>query len=46
MVQHFHKLDIKIAIDDYGTLHSDARRVESINPDFVKIDGSWFASQF
>ena len=46
MVQHFHKLDIKIAIDDYGTLHSNARRVESINPDYVKIDGPWFAFQF
>jgi EAL domain-containing protein (putative c-di-GMP-specific phosphodiesterase class I) len=46
MVEHFHTLNIKIAIDDYGTLYSDARRVESINPDYVKIDGPWFASQF
>lgn len=44
MVEHFHTLGIKIAIDDYGTLHSDAKRVESINPDYVKIDGGWFAS--
>lgn len=44
IVEHFHVLGIKIAIDDFGTLHSDTKRVEAINPDYVKICGEWFTA--
>ncbi len=31
----------RIAIDDYGAAASDARRVEQVRPDIVKLDASW-----
>ena len=44
MIEHFHALGIKIAIDDFGTLHSDTKRVEAMSPDYVKICGEWFTA--
>lgn len=34
---------IRIAIDDFGTGHSTEERVALVQPDIVKIDGTWFA---
>lgn len=34
--------NIRLAIDDFGVGHSTLERVEMIEPDIVKIDGSWF----
>ena len=31
----------KIAIDDYGAVASDARRVELVRPEIVKLDARW-----
>lgn len=31
----------KIAIDDYGAEASDARRVELVQPDIIKLDAAW-----
>ncbi len=42
MVKEFRRNGIRIAIDDYGTEHSNMERVETLSPDIVKIDGSWF----
>ena len=33
----------KVAIDDYGADGSDARRVELVQPDIVKLDAKWVA---
>ena len=44
IIEHFHALGIKIAIDDFGTLHSDTKRVEAMNPSYVKICGEWFTA--
>ncbi|SIT56617.1 conserved hypothetical protein [Mesorhizobium prunaredense] len=33
---------IRIAIDDFGTGHSTEERVALVQPDIVKIDGTWF----
>ncbi|MER9341902.1 EAL domain-containing protein [Mesorhizobium sp. M0601] len=34
---------VRIAIDDFGTGHSTEERVALVQPDIVKIDGTWFA---
>lgn len=34
--------EIRLAVDDFGVGHSTPARVELIEPDFVKIDGTWF----
>lgn len=31
----------RIAVDDYGSEHSDIRRVEQLKPDIVKFDADW-----
>ena len=31
----------RIAIDDYGAVASDARRVDMVRPDIIKLDASW-----
>ncbi|MEM9106130.1 MAG: EAL domain-containing protein, partial [Pseudomonadota bacterium] len=31
----------RIAIDDYGAVASDARRVEQVRPDIIKLDAAW-----
>ena len=34
------KYGVKIAIDDFGSGYSNFKRIMSINPDYIKFDGS------
>ena len=43
LVREMRRDGIRIAIDDFGTGHSTEERVSLLNPDIVKIDGTWFA---
>ncbi|CCV08722.1 conserved hypothetical protein [Mesorhizobium metallidurans STM 2683] len=43
LVREMRRDGIRIAIDDFGTGHSTEERVALIQPDIVKIDGTWFA---
>jgi len=36
------RIGMRLAIDDFGSGHSTLERVDMIEPDIVKIDGSWF----
>lgn len=42
LVREIRRHGIRIAIDDFGTGHSTEQRVGMLNPDIVKIDGTWF----
>jgi len=42
IVKELRRHGIRIAIDDYGSEHSNIDRVEILSPDMVKIDGDWF----
>jgi EAL domain-containing protein (putative c-di-GMP-specific phosphodiesterase class I) len=42
IVKELRRHGIRIAIDDYGSEHSNIDRVETLLPDIVKIDGEWF----
>ncbi|QPC91360.1 EAL domain-containing protein [Mesorhizobium sp. INR15] len=42
LVREMRRDGIRIAIDDFGTGHSTVERVTLLNPDIVKIDGTWF----
>jgi EAL domain-containing protein (putative c-di-GMP-specific phosphodiesterase class I) len=42
IVKELRRHGIRIAIDDYGSEHSNMDRVEILSPDMVKIDGDWF----
>jgi EAL domain-containing protein (putative c-di-GMP-specific phosphodiesterase class I) len=42
LAREFRRHGIRIAIDDFGTGHSTEKRVGMLNPDIVKIDGTWF----
>lgn len=37
----FRKLGVKIAIDDFGMGHSNLSHIVHIQPDYIKIDGSF-----
>ena len=39
-ITRFKKLDVTIAIDDFGSGYSSLQRVLNLRPDFLKIDGS------
>ncbi len=39
-ILEFKSFGVKIAIDDFGTGYSNYSRIISLNPDFIKIDGS------
>ncbi|MEJ2372944.1 MAG: EAL domain-containing protein, partial [Sulfurimonas sp.] len=39
--QDFKELGYRIAIDDFGTEHSNFARLLTFKPDFIKIDGSF-----
>ncbi|MFA6156958.1 EAL domain-containing protein [Mesorhizobium sp.] len=43
LVREIRRHGIRIAIDDFGTGHSTEQRVGMLNPDIVKIDGTWFS---
>ena len=43
LVREMRRDGIRVAIDDFGTGHSTEERVSLLNPDIVKIDGTWFA---
>jgi len=39
-ISRFKKLNVTIAIDDFGSGYSSLQRVLSLQPDYLKIDGS------
>jgi EAL domain-containing protein (putative c-di-GMP-specific phosphodiesterase class I) len=39
-ISYFKKYGVKIAIDDFGSGYSNFKRIMSINPDYIKFDGS------
>jgi diguanylate cyclase (GGDEF)-like protein len=39
-IEEFKLLGVKIAIDDFGVGYSNYSRILSLNPDYIKIDGS------
>jgi len=39
-IKEFKKLGVKIAIDDFGAGYSNYSHILSLNPDYIKIDGS------
>jgi EAL domain-containing protein (putative c-di-GMP-specific phosphodiesterase class I)/GGDEF domain-containing protein len=39
-IEEFKILGVKIAIDDFGAGYSNYSRILSLNPDYIKIDGS------
>lgn len=39
-IKEFKKLGVKIAIDDFGAGYSNYTHILSLNPDYIKIDGS------
>jgi EAL domain-containing protein (putative c-di-GMP-specific phosphodiesterase class I) len=43
LVREMRRDGIRIAIDDFGTGHSTEERMDLLQPDIVKIDGTWFA---
>lgn len=40
-IKEVRKFGVRIAIDDFGTGHSNFSNIISINPDYIKIDGSF-----
>lgn len=40
-IAKFRDLGVRIAIDDFGTGHSNFSHILEINPDYIKIDGSF-----
>ncbi|QKJ22684.1 EAL domain-containing protein [Poseidonibacter lekithochrous] len=40
-VTEFRKFGVRIAIDDFGTGHSNFSNIIAIEPDYIKIDGSF-----
>ncbi|WP_136660275.1 EAL domain-containing protein [Nitratireductor sp. XY-223] len=43
LVESLREYGFRIAVDDFGAQSSDARRVELIRPDFIKLDAKWVA---
>ncbi|MCP4319239.1 MAG: EAL domain-containing protein [Hyphomicrobiales bacterium] len=41
LIDNLREAGFKIAVDDYGADSSDARRVELVQPDIVKLDAHW-----
>ncbi|MCO6185492.1 EAL domain-containing protein [Rhizobium sp. L1K21] len=41
LVERLRQLGFRIAIDEYGEDESDAQRVDSLRPDYVKFEASW-----
>ena len=39
-LEYFRKYGVKVAIDDFGSGYSNFKRIMSINPDYIKFDGS------
>ena len=39
-INYFRKYGVKIAIDDFGSGYSNFKIIMSINPDYIKFDGS------
>ena len=39
-LKYFKQYGVKVAIDDFGSGYSNFKRIISINPDFIKFDGS------
>ena len=42
MCAQFREFGAKVAVDDYGSDHSDWRRFELVKPDILKLDGAVF----
>jgi len=40
-IEDFKKYGVRIAIDDFGTGHSNFSNILELNPDYIKIDGSF-----
>jgi len=40
-IDDFKKYGVRIAIDDFGTGHSNFSNILDLNPDYIKIDGSF-----
>jgi len=40
-ISDFKKYGVRIAIDDFGTGHSNFSNILDLNPDYIKIDGSF-----
>ena len=40
-IEDFKKYGVRIAIDDFGTGHSNFSNILDLNPDYIKIDGSF-----
>lgn len=40
-IEDFKKYGVRLAIDDFGTGHSNFSNILDINPDYIKIDGSF-----
>jgi len=40
-ISEFKKYGVRIAIDDFGTGHSNFSNILDLNPDYIKIDGSF-----
>jgi len=38
-LEHFHRLGVKIAIDDFSSCYSNFSQILEINPEYIKIDG-------
>lgn len=43
LVHEMRRNGIRIAVDDFGAGHSTAERMSLVEPDIVKLDGTWFA---
>jgi len=39
-INYFREYGVKIAIDDFGSVYSNFKMIEYINPDYIKFDGS------
>ncbi|MEX3012013.1 EAL domain-containing protein [Hoeflea sp. TYP-13] len=43
LIDSLREAGFKIAVDDYGAESSDARRVDLVRPDIIKLDAHWVA---